>query len=117
MTTTIAPDRIGGNDVVLDVRRHRGKEQIRGAVRYDPAKLLDAPRLRLPLPHDGTIVLCADDERIAEHVATRLADEGFGDVCVLEGGMHAWNARGLPTEAPTQEQPIPDDPSAGIHRL
>lgn len=100
----------------LDVRKHPGKEQIRGALRYDPKILLSASKLTLPLPHDGRIVVYADDEEEAERVAARLRDEGYAKAAVLEGGFEAYREAGLPVEELTQEQPIPGRDDAGIPR-
>lgn len=100
----------------LDVRRHPGKEQIRGALRYDPKILLSASQLTLPLPHDGRIVVYADDEEQAERVAARLREEGYAHATVLDGGFEAYREAGLPVEELTQEQPIPGRDDAGIPR-
>lgn len=100
----------------LDVRKHPGKEQIRGALRYDAKILLSASKLTLPLPHDGRIVVYGDDEQEAERVAARLRDEGYSKAAVLEGGFEAYREAGLPVEEITQEQPIPGRDDAGIPR-
>ena len=101
----------------LDVRSKRGRTQIRGALRYDPKALLDQERLALPLPHDGKIVVYADDDARAEEIAERLQEQGYHDVAVLAGGFEAYEEAGFPTEEATQEQPIPGDEGAGIPRL
>ena len=100
----------------LDVRTHPGKEQIRGALRYDPKILLSASELKLPLPHDGRIVVYGDDDQEAERVAARLREEGYAQAAVLEGGFQAYRDAGLPVEELTQEQPIPGRDDAGIPR-
>lgn len=115
---TIEPREFGAETTVLDVRAHQHGEQIRGALRYDPSKLLAADPLVLPLQHDrGEIVVCADDESRAEDVAQKLDASGYHSIRLLRGGMREWKAAGLPTEEPTQEQPIPGDASAGIRRV
>lgn len=101
---------------VLDARRHPGKEQVRGAVRYDERALLSEERLTLPLPHDGRIVVYADSDEEAERVAERLREQGYGDAAVLEGGFESYRQAGLPTEEITQEQPIPRHEGTGIPR-
>lgn len=93
---------------VLDARKHPGKEQIRGALRYDERLLLSEERLTLPLPHDGGIVVYADSDEDAEKVAARLRDQGYANAGILEGGFEAYCQSGLPTEQITQEQPIPE---------
>lgn len=40
------------------------------------------------------IVVCAGDEGLAAQAAARLADSGYRDISVLEGGVEAWAARG-----------------------
>jgi len=101
----------------LDVRSRRGRTQIRGALRYDPKALLSQERLALPLPHDGKIVVYADDDARAEEIAARLEAQGYHDVAILAGGFKAYEEGGFPTEEATQEQPVPGDESAGIPRL
>ena len=100
----------------LDVRAHPGKEQIRGALRYDPKVLLSEERLVLPLPHDSRIVVYADDDKRAADVAARLREQGYTEAAILNGGFEAYKKAGLPTEEITQEQPIPGSES-GIPRV
>lgn len=47
----------------------------------------------------GPIVLVADDTKIARLAAVDLHEAGVKDVSVLDGGIAAWMAEGLPTEA------------------
>jgi rhodanese-related sulfurtransferase len=114
---TIEAAGVGATDTILDVRHHVGSEQIRGALRYNPNALLDAPELALPLNLDGRIVLDADSEGAAGKIAERLSAMGAQDVCYLRGGIASWIAAGLPTEKPTQEQPVPTVSGSGIHLL
>ena len=102
---------------VLDARAHPGKEQIRGALRYDPKIVLGAEKLTLPLPHDGRLVVYSDDEEKAERVAERLREQGYQNASVLEGGFEAYRESGLPVEELTQEQPIPGRDDAGVKRF
>jgi rhodanese-related sulfurtransferase len=101
---------------ILDVRRRPGKEQIRGALRYDERALLDEEHLTLPLPHDRRIIVYGDSEQDAEQIAARLREQGYAQAAVLEGGFDAYRQAGLPTEELTQEQPIPGEPGTGIPR-
>lgn len=101
---------------ILDARRHPGKEQIRGALRYDERALLSEERLTLPLPHEGRIVVYADSDDDAQRVAARLREQGYEQAAVLDGGFDAYREAGLPTEEITQEQPIPGHEGTGIPR-
>lgn len=101
---------------VLDLRKHRHGEQIRGALRYDPHALLQADPLVLPLSKERTIALCVSDDHIAEKVGEKLLASGYEDVVVIQGGIDGWKAAGRPTEGETQEQPVPTVGSAGIER-
>lgn len=100
----------------LDVRSRPGKEQIRGALRYDPKALLTEERLALPLPHEGRVVVYGDDDDSAAQIAARLKSQGYEKVAVLEGGFDAYKAQNLETEPATQEQPVPGKESTGIPR-
>ncbi|MES2563270.1 MAG: rhodanese-like domain-containing protein, partial [Pseudomonadota bacterium] len=60
--------------------------------------------IRSRLAHDArnaenTIVLIADEPGIAQIAAVDLIEAGLRDVKLLEGGLAAWRAAGLPTEA------------------
>jgi rhodanese-related sulfurtransferase len=100
---------------VLDVRTHAGKEQIRGAIRYDVKRLMAEEHLALPLDRDRRLVVYADDDRRAEELAEHLRAQGYRDAAILEGGFDAYRKAGLPVEGLTQEQPIPGQEGAGIH--
>jgi rhodanese-related sulfurtransferase len=100
----------------LDVRKRPGKEQIRGALRYDPKALLGEERLTLPFAHDGRIVVYGDNEQEASAVAARLRQQGFKNAAVLDGGFDAYRNAGLPVEEITQQQPVPGS-DAGIPRI
>ena len=100
----------------LDVRKHRGKQQIRGALYYDAHALLKVDKLALPLPHENTIVVYGDTEEDAERVAARLREQGYEKAAVLSGGIEAWESLDLPLEAITEEQPIPGT-EAGTPRI
>lgn len=103
-------------DIILDVRRHKGHEQIRGAVAYDPDELLKADRLALPLPRESPIAVYGDSGEVVRDVVERLQREGYTGAAALEGGIEGWKDAGKPTEHVTQEQPIPGESAAGIRR-
>jgi rhodanese-related sulfurtransferase len=117
MIERIEAGEVADTDTILDVRRHVGSEQIRGAVRYNPHQLLQAQRLTLPLNVDGRVILHTDNDSDAEEIRERLAAMGSNDVRVLHGGVEAWKAAGRRTEDATQEQPIPQVPNAGLPLL
>jgi rhodanese-related sulfurtransferase len=99
-----------GDVFLLDLRRSTGGTQIYGAIRYDPKKLLDAPRLVLPLPKDdGTIVLYDErgDSPALRDIADKLRAGGYGKLYALDGGFEAWEAADGRTEERTIEQPVP----------
>ena len=100
----------------LDVRSHQGKQQIRGALRYDPKRLLAEEHLTLPLDHDARVVVYADDDEQAAKIAEHLRRQGYSRAGVLAGGFEAYVNAGLPVEDATQEQPIPGQEGAGIPR-
>lgn len=116
-------DTVKPNDVdtatmpTLDVRTKPGHEQIRGALRYQAKALLAAEPLALPFAHDARIVVYADSEQHAAEVAERLREHGYKNAAVLDGGFEAYRAAGLPVEELTQEQPVPGQEGAGIHRV
>lgn len=99
----------------LDVRRHAGKEQVRGALRYNAKALLSQDPLVLPLDREARIVVYGDDEATAERVAQWLREHGYVNAAILAGGFEAYREAGLPTEELTQEQPVPGTES-GIPR-
>ncbi|HZT14055.1 MAG TPA: rhodanese-like domain-containing protein [Candidatus Baltobacteraceae bacterium] len=100
----------------LDVRSRQGSQQIRGALRYDPKRLLAEEHLTLPIAHDSRVVVYADDEETAAHVAAHLQSQGYSRAALLAGGLDAYREAGLPLEDATQEQPIPGQEGAGIPR-
>jgi rhodanese-related sulfurtransferase len=112
---SVGPDEVRahverGDAFVLDVRRSAGKAQIYGAIRYDPKKLLAAPKLVLPLPKDdGTIVLYDErgDSQALREIAEKLDADGYGEIFLLDGGFDAWTRANGKTEERTIEQSVP----------
>jgi len=99
-----------GDVFLLDVRGSTGKQQIYGAINYDPKKLRSASKLVLPLPKsDGLIVLydASGDSRDLETIAEKLRADGYASIYALEGGFDAWDAAGGRIEEATIEQPVP----------
>lgn len=102
---------------IVDTRKHRGKDQIRGAVYYDPTALLETRELSLPMAKENSVAVYADDDESAQRIVDALRASGFERAEALSGGIEAWRDAGLPTEELTQEQPIPEDMHAGLKRL
>lgn len=99
-----------GDAFLLDLRRSARGEQIYGAIRYDPKKLLDAPRLVLPLPKSEGLIVVYDEAGTAKNVqqiGEKLRKDGYAEVRLLAGGWEAWQAAGGRTEEATLEQIVP----------
>ena len=94
---------------VINLGKHAGSSEIRGAIRYRPDDLRTADHLVLPLPTDRPIVLY--DERGTNKDLPELADKlkanGYPDVRILEGGFAAYTKAGGPTQEASTEQVVP----------
>jgi rhodanese-related sulfurtransferase len=118
MNSKLRPEEIDtATTPVIDVRMRPSAQQIRGALHYDPRAVLEADPLVLPLPHDGPIAVYGDSDPIVLAVVDKLRRSGYTGAARLDGGMEGWTNAGLPLEDRTQEQPVPGEPSSGIHRL
>jgi rhodanese-related sulfurtransferase len=82
---------------IVDVRRAAHRDQIRGAVRYDPEALLESDHPHLPFARGRRAVVYGDSEELVEAVVAKLRHDGF-DAAALEGGIESWRDNGLPTE-------------------
>ena len=94
---------------IINVGKHAGSREIRGAVRYRPDDLLTADHLVLPLPTELPIVLY-DEHGTNKHldeIADKLRTAGFADVYTLDGGFAAYEAAGEPTQEGSTEQVVP----------
>lgn len=104
-------ERVEANEAfLLDVRRSARGAQIYGAIRYDPGKLRDAEKLVLPLPKTAGLIVLYDEDgtgKIVTELATKLQDNGYGELRILAGGFRAWQEAGGKMEEPTVEQPVP----------
>jgi rhodanese-related sulfurtransferase len=82
---------------IVDVRRAPHRDQIRGALRYDPEALLESEHPQLPFARDRRAVVYGDSEELVEAVVAKLRHDGF-DAAALEGGIENWRDNGLPVE-------------------
>ena len=104
----VRPDEIDtAKTPIVDVRLRPGKQQIAGALRYDPACLLRATPLVLPFAHDSTIAVYGDSDSVVDATVRKLHESGYGDAAPLQGGIEAWHDAGLPLEETSLEQPVP----------
>jgi len=87
----------GENLRILDVRTPVEHREVHlAAARLEPLDGLDAEAIREWQGGDGEcVILCRSGKRAAV-AAERLIGVGMGEVRVLEGGMLAWQAAGLP---------------------
>lgn len=85
---------------VLDIRGegHYDASFIEGSKNIPAGRQLDI-RLK-EIPSDRELVLVSDNNERDAEVRQTLIDAGFNpdDIKVLDGGMEAWKAAGLPTE-------------------
>lgn len=98
----------GDRLLLMDVRPQPDTTQIRGAVYYDPADLLAAETVHLPVPKDTLIVTyCTDPgELTSATIARRLIEHGYPNTHPLLGGYVAWRRRkvGYPIESRARAQ-------------
>lgn len=104
---------------ILNVGKHQGRKEIRGAVRYRPDDLLTPERLAIPIAPDKPVVLYDEkgDADLTGRVARKLAENGFGDVRELGGGFAAWEAANGETQEPSLEQVVPPAKSSEVQGL
>lgn len=61
-----------------------------------PLSALGLQKLEPPADCAGTLYLVCQSGARARQAATRLQQAGQAELCLLEGGMNAWQAAGLP---------------------
>ena len=97
---------------IINVGKHAGSREIRGAVRYRPHDLLASEHLALPIPVDKPVVLYDEngDGKQTGEIAQKLAAAGF-DARILHGGFAACSS------SRASERPYPKRPkrSARTH--
>jgi 3-mercaptopyruvate sulfurtransferase SseA len=104
---------------VLNVGKHQGHREIRGAVRYRPSDLLTPERLAIPIAPDKPVVLYDEkgDGDLTRRIAEKLEQNGFTDVRILAGGFAAWEQADGPTQEPSMEQVVPPMRESEVQRL
>ncbi len=71
-------------------------DAIPGAFRVDPLELRQSPRLTVPGDVKMILYSSSGEDRLSARVALGLRRIGVNNVWVLEGGLKAWRAQGLP---------------------
>jgi rhodanese-related sulfurtransferase len=101
MTPAEAEAALAAGAVPLDLRLPRvfAREHVPGAVnlQFNRADLAD--RAEMALPKDISIVIIAEPEAVAKAAAEILSAAGYSVGGHVDGGLKAWKAAGLPTEA------------------
>jgi 3-mercaptopyruvate sulfurtransferase SseA len=104
---------------IINVGKHAGASEIRGAMRYLPHDLLGAEHLALPIAPDRPVVLYDEDGHgdLTEQIAEKLRGNGFSDVRILDGGFRAWERSSGPTQEPSLEQVVPPSRASEVQSL
>lgn len=104
---------------ILDVGKHQGRSEIRGAVRYRPHDLLTPDHLAIPIAPDKPVVLYDENGNgdLTAQIAVKLAGNGFTDVRILKGGYAAWEQAGGATQEPSMEQIVPPTRGSEAQKL
>ncbi len=83
--------------LLLDVRTPLEHQEVHHPqARLVPLDELDAPGLANKEGADSEVVVICRSGGRAKKAADKLAAAGMSNVCILEGGMLAWDAAGLP---------------------
>ncbi len=86
----------GGELAILDVREEGVFSQNHMLFASShPLSRLEISVLDLVPRRSAPIVLCDDDDGLSERAADRLADLGYTDVSILDGGMKGWEKAGF----------------------
>ncbi|HEV3087319.1 MAG TPA: rhodanese-like domain-containing protein [Candidatus Elarobacter sp.] len=104
---------------IVNVGKHQGHAEIRGAIRYRPHDLLTPDHLTIPIAPDKPVVLYDEkgDGDLTRQIAEKLKANAFQDVRTLKGGFAAWEQAGGPTQEPTLEQVVPPDRPDEVQKL
>jgi len=104
---------------ILNVGKHGGHREIRGAVRYRPHDLLTPDHLAIPIAQDKPVILYDEhgDGDLTKQIAEKLKANGFNDVRTLQGGFAAWEKAGGATQEPSIEQVVPPTRPSQVQEL
>lgn len=104
---------------ILNVGKHAGHREIRGAVRYRPHDLLTPDHLAIPLAPENPVILYDEkgDEDLTKQIAEKLKSNGFKDVRTLQGGFAAWQKADAPTQEASTEQLVPPTNKSEVQEL
>ncbi len=104
---------------ILNVGKHGGRREIRGAVRYRPHDLLTPDHLAIPIATDKPVVLYDEHGNgdLTNQIAEKLTANGFTDVRTLQGGYAAWEKADAPTQEPSMEQVVPPTHPSEVQEL
>jgi hypothetical protein len=100
---------LGPDATIVNVGKHAGRRELRGAVRYRPGDLLLAEHLTLPIAHDKPVLLYAVDgpDETVEQIAEKFRASGYADVRVLGATLADVENAGGELQEPTNEQVVP----------
>lgn len=89
----------GANTLLLDVRTPAEYEaaHVPGSVLHPLQSLDPAAIFRLAAGHDTCVLICGSGQR-ARLAAEKLSSSGLPTLSVLDGGLTAWEAAGLPLQ-------------------
>jgi rhodanese-related sulfurtransferase len=109
----------GTGATILNVGKHQGRHEIRGAVRYRPHDLLTPEHLAIPIAQDKPVVLYDEkgDGDPTEQIAAKLTQNGFADVRNLKGGFAAWESANGETQEASMEQVVPPMRASEVQEL
>jgi membrane protein DedA with SNARE-associated domain/rhodanese-related sulfurtransferase len=84
---------------------------IPGALRIDPSRLRNSPRIAVPDDVEIVIYGSSRSDLVSAHVALALKRIGVENVWVLDGGLQGWREKGLPLSQ------FPEAPETVAERL
>ncbi len=104
-------DKIAIMDLLYFEARETEVAGIPGAVRVDPTRLRNGPRLVVPKDVNIVLYCTSKNEFTSARVADTLKKRGFDDVWILEGGLDAWVLEERPV---TMQLSTPEEAAARV---